>query len=96
MIICSLVNDIPTFKEFSLNIIHQYAAHWEDLGALLELKPYKIAKIANIARDHHNQFVDACREILMLWLQVDPSPTWGKLDAAIRSLVTTLASNLSD
>ena len=89
---CSLVNDMPTFKELSLNVIHQYAAHWEDLGALLELKPYKIA---NIARDHHNQSVDACREMLMLWLQVDPSPTWGKLDAAIRSLITTLASNLT-
>ena len=80
---------MPTFKELSLNIIHQYAAHWEDLGALLELKPYKIV---NIARDHHNQSVDACRKMLILWLQVDPSPTWGKLDAAIKSLKTLLAS----
>ena len=31
----------------------------------------------------------------MLWLQVDRSPTWGKLDDAIRSLKADLSSNPS-
>ena len=31
--------------------------------------------------------MDACREMLMMWLQIIPSPTWGKLDDAIKSMM---------
>ena len=43
--------------------------------------------IANISRDYPNRAVDACREMLMMWLQIIPSPTWGKLDDAIKSMM---------
>ena len=77
-------------QELSLHIIHQYASHWKDLGALLGLEDYHIA---NIAKDYPCDSVDACRKMLMLWLQHVPSPTWGKLDDAITSLKMVLASN---
>ena len=63
--------------------MHQHAAHWEVLGARLGLKDYNIA---NISRDYPNWAVDACREMLMMWLQVTCSPTWGQLDDAINSM----------
>ena len=49
--------------------------------------------IANISRDH-NQTVDACREMLMMWLRVVPAPTWGKLDDAIRAMMIDSAPTL--
>ena len=82
-IIFSAGNDKPDLCDLSLNVIHQHAAHWETLGALLGLQDYDIA---NISRDH-NRAVDACREMLMMWLRVVPVPTWGKLDDAIKSLI---------
>ena len=85
-------NDTPTIQELSQFVIHQYAAHWKDLGALLGLKDYEIA---NIASDYRNQCVDACREMLMLWLQNIASPTWGKLDDSIKSLMAILSSKPS-
>ena len=48
--------------------------------------------IANIAKDYRNQSVDACREMMIMWLQTVPSPTWGKLDDAISSLMNTLTT----
>ena len=79
-------------QELSLHVIHQYASHWKDLGALLGLEDYHIA---NIAKDYHSHSVDACRKMLMLWLQHAPSPTWGKLADAIALLKMALASNPS-
>ena len=43
--------------------------------------------IANLTKDNPNRAVDACREMLMMWLKVIPSPTWGKLDDAIKSMM---------
>ena len=68
----------------SRNVIRQHAAHWETLGAELGLKDYNIA---NIGRDYPNRAEDACREMLMMWLQDLPSPTWGRLDDAVKSLM---------
>ena len=84
--------DKPTIQELSQHVIHQFAAHWKDLGALLGLRDYEIA---NIASDYRYQCVDSCREMLMLWLQNDASPTWGKLDDTIHSLMAILSYNPS-
>ena len=81
-----LEHDKPDIRDLLLNVIHQHAAHWEILGELLGLEHYNIA---NISKDHRNQAVDACREMLIMWLRVTPSPTWGKLDDAIRSMMTS-------
>ena len=78
------------FVIWLFNVIHQHAAQWETLGALLGLQDYDIA---NISRDH-NQAVDACRKMLMVWLRSIPSPTWGKLDDAIRAMMIDSAPTL--
>ena len=77
------------FKELTQNIIYQYAAHWEDLGLLLGLEDYVIN---NIAKNFRNECVDACREMFREWLQNGTSPTWGRLDDKIKSLMKILAS----
>ena len=71
-----------------LSVIHQHVEHWENLGILLGLQDYDIA---NIARDYPKS-VDACREMFTVWLQTVSSPTWGKLDDAINSLMTISTS----
>ena len=86
---CFSGTDKPNLSELSLTVIYQHAAHWETLGALLELKDHHIA---NISRDYHGRSVDACREMLMMWLRVVPSPTWGKLDDAIKSIMNASTS----
>ena len=85
-------NDKPTIQELSHCVIHQYAAQWKDLGAQLGLKDYEIA---NISSDYRNQCVEACREMLMLWLRNISSPTWGNLDDTIKSMMEILSSNPS-
>ena len=70
----------------------EYAAHWEDLGALLGVEDHHIDVIT---RDYRNQSVDACREMMINWLQNVPSPTWGKLEDAINSLREILVSKPS-
>ena len=84
-------NDIPVLTEFLSNVIPQYAAHWEDLGALLEVEDHHIDVIA---RDYRNQSVHACREMIN-WRQTVPPPTWGKLEDAFNLLKEILASKPS-
>ena len=68
------------------NVVHQYAAQWEQLGLKLGLQHYNIA---NISRDNaHRSVVTCCSTVLEKWLQIVPSPTWGKLYDAIKSLTT--------
>ena len=76
-------------RELHRNVIRQYAAQWENLGILLEVED---SHIADIGRDHCNQSVNACTEMMTKWLQAAPSPTWGKLEDAINSLNNIMAS----
>jgi len=78
--------------------VSQYAVHWEAIGAELGLEHYHIA---NIAKDHHNRTEDGCAAMLMKWLKMGTSPTWGTLDNAINritrrnSKVLSIAATLS-
>ena len=85
-------NDKPVLTELLSNVIPQHATHWEDLGALLGVEHHHIDVIA---RDYRNQSVNACKEMMINWLQTVPSPTWGKLEDAINSLKEILASKPS-
>ena len=78
--------------ELQKNVIHQYAAQWENLGILLEVED---SHITDTARNNHNQSVNACAEMLTKWLQAVPSPTWGKLQDSINSLNKIMASKPS-
>ena len=73
-------DDIPELCDLYKNIIPQYAAYWEALGAFLGLKDYEIAVIS---RDYANRSTESCAAMLRKWLQKGDQPTWGKLDDAI-------------
>ena len=79
-------DDKPRMTELLSNIVVQYAAHWERLGLELGLKDYHIANISadNVHNPHRS--VDSCRAVLEQWLREMPSPTWGKLDDAVKKI----------
>ena len=70
-------------RDLNRHIVEQQAAQWERLGLELGLKDYQIA---NISKDNPNRSVSCCREMLQKWLEIDHSPTWGKLDDAIKNI----------
>ena len=78
----------PELGDLFINVIPQYAAHWEALGAILGLKDYEIAVIT---KDNANRSTEAgCTAMLMKWLQSVDQPTWGKLDGAVNLLTSRL------
>ena len=79
----SIGEDIPDWRDLISKVVPQYAVHWEAIGAELGLKHYHIA---NISRDNHSRAEDGCTAMLMKWLQLGASPTWGTLDDAINKV----------
>ena len=73
-------------RDLHSHIVKQYAVHWERLGLELGLKEYETDNIsANYA--HHQKRVEACcAAVLEQWLREIPSPTWAKLDDAIKKI----------
>ena len=73
-------------KELHNNIVRQYATQWNMLGLQLGLEEYDIANIFK-NNAHLSRRVEACcAAMLEQWLTEIPSPTWGKLDDAIRKI----------
>ena len=81
-------DNVPTMGELYTNVVHQYAAEWEQLGLKLGLEDYHIANISKDNAHNPDRSVTCCRTVLEKWLQIVPSPTWGKLDDVIVSLTT--------
>ena len=52
----------PDMRDLTINVIQQYAAHWEALGAILGLKDYEIAIIT---KDYTNRSTEGCTAMLM-------------------------------
>ena len=74
--------------ELYTNVVHQYAAVWEQLGLKLGLQHYDIANISKDNAYNPDRSITCCRTVLEKWLQTVPSPTWGKLNDVIVSLTT--------
>ena len=74
--------------ELYSHVIHQYAAHWEEIGLKLRIQDYDIANISKDNAHNPDRSVTCCRTVLEKWLQVVTSPTWGQLDDVIKSLPT--------
>ena len=74
--------------ELYTNVVHQYTAQWEQLGLKLRLQHYDIDNISKDNTHNPDRSVTCCRTMLEKWLQIVPSPTWGKLDDVIVSLTT--------
>jgi len=66
--------------DLHINVIQQYAAHWEKLGAFLGLEDYEIDVIS---KDNANRSSEGCEAMLKLWRRKGHLPTWGRLDDAI-------------
>ena len=82
-------DDRAQLDELLTNVVEQYAAHWEELGVKLGLKDYQLANISENTAGHQSRQVETCcKRVLQKWLQLDPSPTWGRLDDVIISLTT--------
>ena len=74
-------------RELSTLVIEQQAARWERLGEELGLKDYQIATISKNNEHNPNRSVSCCRAVLEHWLQEIHSPTWDKLNDAIKFLL---------
>ena len=68
------------------NIVIQYAPQWEKLGLELGLKDEDIAIISENNADHPRSIEVCCAAVLKVWLRKISSPTWGKLDNAVKKL----------
>lgn len=68
-------------------IVHkQYAIHWKELGLKLGLVDHQINKISYNNKHNPDRAKDCCTAMLEQWLQEVPSPTWGKLNDAIKEI----------
>ena len=56
---------------------------WENLGAHLGLNPCHLDCISRDNEYTPNRTKNCCRAVLKKWLQLEHSPTWGKLEDAI-------------
>ena len=73
-------------KELHNNIIRQHATDWEKLGLQLGLKDYDIANISKNNAHLSRRVEVCCAAMLEQWLTEIPSPSWGKLDDAIKKI----------
>ena len=73
-------------RDLRSNYVTQYAAQWERLGLELGLKEYHIANISENNARHPRRVEECCAAVLEQWLRVTPSPTWGKLEDAVKNI----------
>ena len=86
-------DDRPGMRDLHIHIVTQYAIHWERLGLELGLKKYDIDNIS--ANNAHNpkRVEECCAAVLEQWLTVIPSPTWTKLDDAIKKITNLVSTD---
>ena len=82
-------------RDLNRYIVEQQAAQWERLGLELGLKDYHIANISRDNEHNPNRSVTCCRAMLEQWLREMPSPTWDKLDNAIKKIKSSTTGSLS-
>lgn len=63
-------------------------SQWDHLGALLGLTHSQLAIIQADNAYNSKRTEACCIAMLCKWLELEPSPTWGKLDDAIKLLTT--------
>ena len=73
-------------KDLYSNVVEQYAKDWKRLGLELGLEDYEVDIISANNEYHSNKVVVCSIAILERWLRVASSPTWGKLDDAIKKI----------
>ena len=76
-------NDKPEINELFHKVVPQVAVDWEDLGLSLGLEREKLNIISSDNKYNPDRTVECCKRMLVHWLKVDPSATWGKLYATL-------------
>ena len=80
--VSTIVNTTPSLRDLHQHITPQYAADWEVIGTLLGL-PSKVLKV--IGAGYPNSVERCCNQMLTKWLNLDPTPSWGKIFTVIES-----------
>ena len=71
--------------------------HWEHLGVHLGLEPHHLGYISKNHAHNPDRTNDCCRDVLMKWLELECSPTWGKLEDAVNTIenLLTIENNIT-
>ena len=88
-------DDRPDMRDLNRYIVEQQAAQWERLGLELGLEDYHIANISKDNEHNPSRSVTCRREMLQKWLREIPSPSWSKLDDAIKKIKSLTTGSLS-
>ena len=88
-------DDRPNMRDLNRYIVEQQAAQWERLGLELGLKDYHIANISKDNEHNPNRSVTCCSKMLQIWLVIDSSATWSKLDDAVKKIKSLTIGSLS-
>ena len=78
----------PDMKDLGM-VLTNHCTEWKDIGANLGLEPPVIKRIA---ADNPKKNRECFRETLELWLQMDTTATWHKLEEAITKATQDLLS----
>ena len=66
---------------------------WEDLGVYLGLQPHELDCISKDNEYTPNRTRNCCKAVLKKWLELECSPTWGKIEDAINAIENLLTTN---
>ena len=73
-------------RDLRSNFVRQHAVQWKRLGLELGLKDYDIANISENYACHPRRVEECCVAVLEQWLKEMPSPTWRKLNDAVKNI----------
>ena len=79
-----LGDEKPIWGDLLKHVVDQHAKHWKILGTILGLQDYQLENIAENNAYNPRQTEDSFAKVLELWLRQGDSPTWGKLEDAIK------------
>ena len=65
-----------------------YAVDWEKIGYKLGLQEHHIDIITKDNSFNPSRTINSCTEMFKKWLKFDVSPTWDKVDAAIKAVTS--------
>ena len=81
-------DDVPKLSKLNKYIVPKFSASWEKLGVALALDQYQVAIISKNHAHNPHRSEDCCREMLIKWLQINPSATWGVLEDAVTAIMS--------
>ena len=71
----------PSLEDLRQHFVPHYATQWKQIGILLGLDSQSLEDI----EDNSTDFKQRCSQMLMRWLEMDPTASWQKLFTIIDS-----------